>query len=92
VAKGKKHWKQPSWTQEQKDKLMKLAETRGVTYQIAKIVRKSVADCHIMYRLLKENASLGKLTVVVEDGIRITKCPPGYARGVYPQRSVGHKP
>ena len=91
AAKGKKPWKQPSWTQEQKDKLMEMAVETGVTHQIAKKLRKGVADCHVMFKLLSSYAAFAKPEVVVENGVRVTKYPPGYARGAYPQRSVGGK-
>jgi hypothetical protein len=36
-----------------------------------------------MYQMLKSYEKLGETTVVVENGIRITKCPPAYAHGVW---------
>lgn len=69
---------------------MELAGTKGVDFRIAKQVRRSLVDCQAMYDILKEHAALGgKPVVVVKNGIRFTKCPPAYARGVYPGKSVG---
>lgn len=68
---------------------MKLAKKDGVTYAVAKEVRRSVGDCHAMFKMLSSYAALGKTVVVVENGIRVTKCPPAYARGVWPDKNVG---
>lgn len=62
---------------------MDLAGDVGVTQAIAKKVGRSFGDCCAMYQLLKEHEKLGKASVVVENGIRFTKCPPAYARGVW---------
>ncbi len=70
---------------------MEMAARAGVTYQTAKKLRKSVADCHIMFKMLSSYAAFAKPMIVVENGVRITKYPPGYARGAYPQRNVGAK-
>lgn len=70
---------------------MKLVrETEGrVTPSIARQVNHAMDQCYSMYRMLTEYANLGKPTVVIENGVRVTKCPPAYAGGVWPDRNVG---
>lgn len=71
---------------------MQFASADGVTQGVARQVRKPVGDCHQMFKMLSSYAALpGKPVVVVENGVTVTKCPPSYARGAYPQRSVGSK-
>ena len=70
---------------------MKLTKASEVTQAIAKQVRRSIGDCHQMYKMLSSYAVLGKPTVIVENGVRITKCPPAYAHGIWPGKSVGSR-
>ena len=72
---------------------MQLAKKNNgsVTLSIARQVGHSLDQCHDMHRMLTGYSGLGKPTVVVEDGVRVTKCPPAYAGGVYPGWSVGAK-
>jgi hypothetical protein len=90
VRQGKRKWKSPTWSQEQKDLLMELAAKDGVTPEVARKVRKHITECHRMYKLLSGYAALGKPKIVVENGVRVTKCPPAYACGVWPDRNVGY--
>jgi hypothetical protein len=52
-------------------------------------MRKSLEQCHQMHRMLSSYSGLPTPIVVVENGIRITKCPPAYARGAWPHKNVG---
>ncbi|MCE9565812.1 MAG: hypothetical protein K8U57_27625 [Planctomycetes bacterium] len=70
---------------------MELAPTGDITKEIARAVGKHVVECHKMFKMLYSYAALGKPEIVVENGVRITKCPPAYARGVWPDRNVGSK-
>jgi hypothetical protein len=71
---------------------MLLAASAGVTQAIARQVKKPVGECHTMFKMLSSYAALpGKTVSVIENGLKITKCPPGYARGIFPQRNVGSK-
>lgn len=55
---------------------------------IGKKVGKPPGECAEMHRMLTGYAQLGETKIVVENGLRVTKCPPAYARGVWPQRNV----
>ena len=63
----------------------------GVTAKIARAVGHGISDCASMLHRLQEHASLGETKVVVEDGIKVYKCPAGYAWGAHPQRNVGYR-
>jgi hypothetical protein len=71
---------------------MELAAENGgvVTAKIARKVRRSVGQCHSVYKMLTNYATMGAVKVVYENGVKITRCPPGYAGGIYPQKSVGY--
>lgn len=80
------------WTAQQKTLLIQLVAANGgkVNLDIARKVRKSIEKCAELYAMLCENAAIGKPVVVVENGVRITKCPPAYARGIWPTQRVGY--
>lgn len=56
----------------------------------AKAAQHTILDCMSMVRMLQEYPKLGKPKVVMENGVRITKCPPAYARGVFLDKSAGY--
>jgi hypothetical protein len=71
--------------------MKRAAKEGGVSLSASRALNRSIESCRAMFAMLKDYASLGKPVIVVENGIRVTKCPPAYARGVYPQRNVGAK-
>ena len=70
---------------------MEMVGDGRVTLPIARAIRKSYEDCLSMHDMLSAYAVLGKPKIVVENGVRITKYPPAYARGVWPDRNVRGK-
>lgn len=50
--------------------------------KVTRAIRRSYEDCVAMYNMLTDYKKLGKTTVVMESGVRITKCPPAYAHGI----------
>ncbi len=70
--------------------LMRLAKENDgkVSLAVAKKLRKQLEDAQTMHAMLTEYAVLGKPVVVIENGIKVTMCPPAYARGVWPSQKI----
>lgn len=78
-----------------KNRLLEVAgedENVPVTWRlVSKKLRRPAAECSAMHRMLLGYAKLGKTRIVIENGLRITKCPPAYARGVWVDNKVRAK-
>ena len=69
---------------------MRLAADGPPTAAIAKVIGKHVVECRKMHKLLLSHAALpGKAVVIIENGLRITRCLPAFAGGIWPDRNVG---
>lgn len=81
----------PSWTEEQKRLLLQLCADGGLTPAKARKIKKPLWQCMQMLETLRQYHALGEPEVVVENGVRFTRFPPAWARGVTPGKSVGTK-
>jgi len=53
---------------------------------VARAVKHSIEECAEMRYTLIGYSKLPKPVVVIENGVRVTKCPPAYASGVFSQK------
>lgn len=56
--------------------------------KVARAMRRPVPVCASAHKRFSEQQALGATRTVMENGVRVTYCPPAWAGGVSPQNYV----